>query len=411
MKIAMVLPPLPFLDDPLRNAPLGPLYVAAALEREEAKVVVLDHRDGDEQVRVRADAYAWTATTLEYPAAVRMARKVKEKYPNAVRILGGVHASVLPAQEIDPVFDIVAPGEGEPMAESLLLAIQAHLGIRVIGVPGRISDVDALPWPARHLLRRSRWISWDLVEPGIPATTIIGSRGCPYNCSFCAASMLYQRRVRWRSVDLIADEIGHLAEQGVRGLRFHDDCFAVEKDRLRQMCDILGASDMVWRVNIRATAMDAEIADMMALTGCREVGIGVESAHQPTLDIVNKGMTVEAAEEAIRVAKEAGLRVRAFMMIGLPRDITATKTIAFLERTRPTKVVVSSFVPFPGSAIYQDPSAYGLRYIDPDITRHRMFVGLGEDEPFRYEYEDISASTLEYNRTWILSWLRQEGMG
>jgi len=410
MKIAIVLPPLPFLDDPLRNAPLGPLYVAAALEQEDAKVVVLDHRDGDEDVRVNADAYAWTATTLEYPGAVRMARKVKDKYPSAVRILGGVHASVVPAQEIDPVFDIVAPGEGEAMAAPLLLAIEAHLGIRVVGVPGRISDVDALPWPARHLLRPNRWISYNLVDAGMPATTIIGSRGCPYNCSFCAASMLYQRRVRWRSVDLIAEEIDDLSNQGIRGLRFHDDCFAVEKDRLHEMCEMLDASGMVWRVNVRATAMDAETAKMMEIAGCREVGIGVESAHQPTLDIVNKGMTVEAAEEAVRVAKEAGLRVRAFIMIGLPGDITPGKTIEFLERTRPTKVVVSSFVPFPGSAIYQNPSAYGLRYVDPDITKHRMFVGLGEDEPFRYEYEDISASTLEYNRTWILSWLRQEGM-
>lgn len=408
MKINIILPRLKFLADPLRNAPLGPLYVAAALQREGLDVSITDDRAGL-GVIPDADAYAWTATTLEYPEAVASAWQVRRLHPTAPFVLGGVHASLVPMHLIDTVFDIVARGAGERLAGQIANQIRRQM----TSLPKRALDIDSLPWPARELLPRAAWVSDSLVDAGVPATTVIASRGCPYHCAFCAAPTLYGGGVRWRAVDKVAEEVRYLKEEhGIRGLRFHDDCFGINRKRLRALCDMLGALGMVYRVNMRATAMDGEAASLLLKSGCTEVGIGVESANQPSLDAVGKELRVEAAEQAIRACKTAALRVRAFLMIGLPyegQDIS-DKTIAFLARTRPDRVVLSSFVPFPGSRVHERPQEYGLTYIDPDIGRHRMFVGLGEDEPFRFCYPGMSAHDLGEHRKRIQVWLRQEGM-
>lgn len=412
MKINLVLPRLKFLADPLRNAPLGALYVAAALKQAGAEVVITDQRADERIIPEAADAYAWTATTLEYPEAIRSAFEVAKRFPKAMRILGGVHASVVPESEIDLVFDLAVPGEGEPIAKKLVRAIE-ECHFWTFWIQDLPPPIDETPWPARELLPRDHWISHSLVDAGVPATTIIASRGCPYHCAFCAAPTLYGRRVRWRAIDKIAEEIHYLKEEhGVAGLRFHDDCFGVDRQRFYSMCQMLGGMDIIYRVNMRATAMDQESASLLLKSGCTEVGIGVESAHQPSLDAVEKGLSVEAAAEAIAACKAVGLRVRAFMMIGLPHEghDIGDKTIAFLDRTRPDRVVLSSFVPFPGSHIHEHAEEYGLRYTDPNISAHRMFVGPDDNEPFRFGYADMPASELEMHRSRILRWLRQEGM-
>ena len=365
--IRFILAPLPFLGDPKRNAPLGVMYLAAVCERAGYPTAVTDLRDvsvdqAADRITAGADVYAFSATTPEYPACRRIARDLKVKYPHALFVIGGYHATVCP-DAIDPVFDVVVKGEGEEILGRVLEDHEAHIRRRMYAAE-RPVDVSRVPWPARHLLSPESFISCSLVEKGQPATTILASRGCAFDCAFCASKYMWKRRVRTRPVEDVIAEIGHLREQyGVRQLRFQDDALEFDRKWLRQFCGRMKPFGMTWRANARVDTVTAELMDAMRGAGCDELCFGIESPEQRVLDKSNKKMKIEKAYATLSAARRRGLKTRIFFIIGLPgqdADVAANM-ISFIKATRPDAVDLSTFVPFPGCDIHAHPERYDVR--------------------------------------------------
>jgi anaerobic magnesium-protoporphyrin IX monomethyl ester cyclase len=147
-----------------------------------------------------------TAMTSTINSAINMARKVKETDGSVLVMLGGAHASALPVETLqnNPEIDIVVRGEGEETILKLIEAIEENRGDlgSVLGItyrtevgvksnPSRppLSDLDASPFPAFHLLPCSKYRLHPPFGRGSPVMPIITSRGCPYSCIFCSKSV------------------------------------------------------------------------------------------------------------------------------------------------------------------------------------------------------------------------------
>lgn len=144
--------------------------------------------------------------------------------------------------------------------------------------------------------------------------------------------------------------------------------------------------------------------------GCDEVGFGIEAASQQALDLCHKKTTVEQGIQAIAKGKEAGLKVKAFFVIGLPGDFgdMSGRDIDFIKATQPDGVNLSTLSPFPGCELYENPAKFGMKLRTEDISRYRMLYGLDDDEceeDFVFEYDEMSNEQLKYHRRELLKFV------
>ncbi|MBA7648544.1 hypothetical protein ES703_56331 [subsurface metagenome] len=373
------------MEDERRNCPLGILYVAGSLEKAGYKVEIIDLR---EQPRDKwdniplSDIYGITSSSADFPYAKEVADFLRARQDCWV-IIGGPHSLALD-ECLNNGFSVVV-GEGEiailDMLENNLRTSQSPL----------IKNMDNIPFPARHLLPKESVVSTTLCHQGVPATTIISSRGCPFNCTYCASPRLW-RKVRRHSPEYVITEVGSLVrDYGIKEIRFQDDELNLSKDWLERIAPI---STMVkFRCNARA-----EVGNWKYLkqAGCYEVGIGVETAH-PLAHEIHKGTPLDKTRRGIWQAYQAGLEVRLFFIIGLPYDHgnISDRTIRFLEAMPPlVGVHLNIFSPFPGSAIGDNPEKFGVRVLENPVS-----ILSQEGKPhFTYKLQGVNNLERHYER-------------
>ena len=410
MKVGLVIPPSPFLGDEKRNCPLGILYIAAVLEWNRHDVFVVDMRGngGKAAYLPYADTYGFTSTTPEYSTVLEIAKFVSNKYASWI-VIGGSHASAVP-EAVDGVFDDIVVGEGETAISRVSSNVYTGYNER-----HRITNIDDIPFPARHLLPRDSVISNTLVGDE-PATTMITSRGCAQKCSFCVAPSMWGRRVTYRSPDNVIQEIKKVMEDyDIRAFRFLDDNMTISRGRLFDLCLKMKPLDIIWRCGSRIDLIknDKMLSEMKA-GGCIEIGYGIETVCQNALDINMKAAKVEDMVEVIRATEDAGIRSRLWMIIGLPGEEKgiADRTIKFIQDAKPSCVMLATFVPFPGTDVYNNPEKYDVK-IKMDYDNFLSVLGNYEGEKdtgFICEYEDFSEQELIDERARLLDYIEEEGL-
>jgi radical SAM superfamily enzyme YgiQ (UPF0313 family) len=414
MKIVLIIPSSPFLGDQKRNPPLGIMYIASFLEKHGYNIELVDLRDlGEDRWMNKipyADIYGITATTPEYPLAVRIAHKLKARDQKSLIILGGIHATT-ESKNLDSVFDRVIIGEGELSTLNLLKDFEKGISKKYYTSP-RIEDLDSLPFPARHLLPFDSVFNTNLCIKGNLATTLIASRGCPYNCSFCASKAMWGRKVHVRSPDNVISEIKEIIEgYNVYYFRFQDDTISFNKNWLFELCKKMEPLNIHWRANTRVNHSQKDVLEAMYKAGCYEIDYGIESISENVLKINNKQVKVEDMYTAIKNAKEVGLKVRLFFMIGLPGEggNVSESIIKFIEETVPDGVDVSTFVPFPGCDIYVNPSKYNIKILNTNFDDYVFTLGLYGDEAeksFTYTHDILTDEELKQKRLEILEYVK-----
>jgi len=216
-------------------------------------------------------------------------------------------------------------------------------------------DLDSLPFPARHLLRNDIYIS---PETGNPLTVVHGNRGCPAHCIYCPAGLLTDYTVRQRKPARVVEELKECVEKyGIREFLFHGDTFTINKKWLAELCDGLVEAklDIHWGCNSRVDTMDDERAQAMKRAGCWVVAFGIEHGDQTLLDNMKKNATVQQARDAVACCKRNGLRVHAFMVIGLPWETRETleTTYRFLRELDPDFFDFNLATPLPGTELHE----------------------------------------------------------
>lgn len=399
--------------------PLGLFYVAAAIQ-DDYEVLFWDAcLDGDE-VPHGYDVYGISVNITEVPWVRRFLASHKPQNPQARYVLGGPYVSTS-AQDIRiDGWDIVVLGEGErAFREYLDAGAPAAPNNGAMLVP--TYPIDEIPFPARRSCHVERYAYFLSREGGgyvgldgdIPigarkATSLITSRGCPFRCAFCSRTP-WDIRTRFRSVDNILAEIDEIVGLGYTGLMIYDDTFTLQRQRVLDFCAALEPYDLLWKCFIRADRIDDELAMAMARAGCVEVSVGAESGSQRILDTVGKRTTVVQNTMACKACKDAGISVRAFLILGLPGETheTVAETRAWLDDARPTSIGLGPLVPYPGSRIWEHPEQFDIQIDLPDNEEEWHYRG----EPGRYKvYVSTSGLTSEEIAQYIYEIERDYGI-
>lgn len=380
MKVCLVNPPHPYLKQPKAQAPLGMLYVAASLRKNNIPVEFIDLTDKqyeDVFELPEADIYGITGTVIDRKAIECVAKQIKARFPNSKTAVGGPIA--LTPQYLDcTCVDTVVLGEGE---YTILDLVDAFPNWEIRYRAARILDLDKVPFPARDMLQDigGNVFAFNKNYKDGGSTVIITSRGCPYSCAFCASPGIWNRKVVLRSVENVLAEVDEVKEKfNISQLRFSDDTLTLDTRRLRELCQGLKARDVVWRASIRVKPNGVDMFNSMYDAGCREVSFGVESADQDVLDVLHKGTTVLQNKEAIINAKKAGLVVRILFMIGTPGETAETidKNISFLTSVHNhyDTIALTNFIPIPGSAIAENPEEYDCEVLSRNIDEYNFYM-------------------------------------
>ena len=379
--------------------PLGLGYLAAVMEDEGHTVAIFDlglepdtplEQGVERIVSYGPDLIGVTAMTNNYHSAEKTISLLKARMGCPI-ILGGPHATVFPERVAsDPHVDYVVYGEGEETLAELTRAIERgwpcpseevlrgikglcfSCGDDVIRNPARplIKDLNALPLPARHLFDLSRYPLY--AANGERMVTLLSSRGCPYNCSYCFKGIV-GRTYRQRSPDSVVGEIRHLVEEyGYRNFYFIDDLFTLSRRRVTAICHRLIEESLVvrWQCLTRVDRVTPDLLNLMYQAGCREVHMGIESGNPEILRRLGKDIAMEQVRQAVRWTAEAGILAKGYFMLGLPGDTEETmkETIRFASELPLDQAMFSLTTPFPGTRMWDD---LVNRY--PEITFNQDF--------------------------------------
>lgn len=350
MKICLIEPASPFLVNQDMMGPLGLWYLGAVLKEAGHEVVYCDLGLGD-QIPT-ADVYGVGGKSPQRDQITVLPKALLSINPKASVIAGGPHFTLHPEEALASGYHAVVQGEGENLLANFLCTPSSFASVRA----ERIKDLDALSFPDRSQARRYHY-----TIDGKRATTAITTRGCPYSCAFCCTSVWGRTYVE-RSAPNVYLELRSLRDQGWDAVMFFDDTLAVNRKRLGEMCSLIAPLGLAWRCLIRADHVRADMAQAMYQAGCVEVGLGVESGSNRILSNIHKGESIGRIEEAIKIARESGIRVKAFFIIGLPGENRESleETERFIERTRPDDVDFSILSVFDGSPLAAAPDKYDL---------------------------------------------------
>jgi len=396
--ICFIEPPYDVFMEEL-DPPFPLMYLAAIAEQEGWKPQILDMNSLTDKLP-DASVYGVTATSPQWPVALKLSKRLFDEHPEQRRVIGGSHISACPMDYYGSKFNGAVIGEGEHALADLLAA--PSLFSRGITHGEAVQDLDQIPFPARHL------IDWTKYNRGIyrgktclaKAVSIITSRGCPFNCIFCGSHNVFGRKVRFRSVENVVAEIKHVIDtMGYRGFNFHDDTFCINRERVVNLCTEFSKLDIVWRCLSRVDTVDMKLLKLMKDSGCQEIIYGIESGSQKILNLLNKRTTVKQNLKAMKLTKNSGIQLKVGIIVGSPGETweTVEETKKLLKQCSPDFWNVSVFTPFPGCAVWDNPEKYGLKILTRNLCEYSM-VGRNFRGNVVVETEEMDKEDIEQAR-------------
>lgn len=369
--------------------PLGTLYVAASLLQGGHEVWFFDgafmsHAEILASLKTYQPEFVGLySTTFGWPKATRTAVEVKRLGFEVFICAGGPYPIAMQEKcfldERAGALDAVVTGEGELTVPELVENLERGKGpAGVEGVAYRdgegvtvnpprqlINDLDSLPFPARELLGdKALYTPPPATYKRWPVATMITSRGCNRRCIFCFQMDKNRHSgIRYRSVENVLAEIEYCLGQGYREIKFLDDTFTADYHRALEIAQEIKSRrlDFVWFVSACVNQVDKRLLKAFKEAGCWAVLLGAESGVQKNLNTIKKGITLEQTRQAVRAAKEAGLKVMTPFIFGIPGETfeEGLKTIEFACELDPDVANFHALTPFPGTELYDKIDRYG----------------------------------------------------
>jgi anaerobic magnesium-protoporphyrin IX monomethyl ester cyclase len=334
----------------------------------------------DEQVAeiIRAeqpDVVGTTAITPSIYKAERLLQLVKEIHPQAVTVLGGIHATFMYNQVLAeaPWIDAIVRGEGEEIFSEVIAAIDHGRW------PAARETIKGLAWreggevkasPAAPTVKDLDSITpdWSVLEWEkyiyIPMKKRVAipnmARGCPFTCSFCS-QWKFWRDYRIRDPKKVVDEIETLVkEHDVGFFILADEEPTINKKKFVAFCEELIARDLgiLWGMNTRVTDIlrDEALLPFYRKAGLIHVSLGTEAAAQLKLDRFHKETTVAQNKKAVRLLREAGIVVEAQFIVGLENETKETleETYRMAQDWKPDLANWAMYTPWPFSDLFRE---------------------------------------------------------
>jgi anaerobic magnesium-protoporphyrin IX monomethyl ester cyclase len=409
---------IPLLEDcvssELIDPPTGLLILSSIAKREGFEVALVDfnaiqaskkralsNREIEHELRgFDPCAIGITSWTYNHHISMRILKIAKDCFPNSTTIYGGIHATFtdLNVLRTHPFVDCVVRGEAETIIAPLLKMIKesglskAHLR-EIDGATFKIQqkddsppliirnpdnhvkpDLDDIPLPDYGLLNREQYRT-------APFFHLFGQRGCPYNCAFCAnVNFFGHSTVRRKKAERVIEEIKLVQSLfGNKIFLINDDTFTSYKKYAIELCQALERERFgtCFQVQSRVDKLDDELLEAMGRAQIVYIWLGCESANPSVLRIMNKGISPDQIEDACIKVKKHRMDVGGYWIIGSPGEtpdsIQQTRAmIAHLIDGDLMDVYEQSiFVPYPGTAVYDDPNKFNVKILTRDFRRYR----------------------------------------
>lgn len=394
--------------------PLGIGYLSAYLKSKKFACEIVDGLNLDltnEEIVSRskdADIVGISVLSYYFLEAIDLAKKLKKA--GKIVIIGGPHATTLPLLTLNKSSaDYVVMGEGEETLYKLVSLIKKgkrkgdirlkgviSAGNREITFAPFISDLSELPMP-----------DWDQIDPrkykkaphgaiasNFPTAPILTTRGCPYECKFCASPALWQRKIRFRKPEEVIKEINYLVkEKGVKEIHIEDDNFTLMRLHAEAICKsiIKQKIKVAWSTpnGIRADRVDSQLLNLMKKAGCYSVAFGIESGNPGILKNILKHENLDTIKKAVVLAHDSGLLTQGFFIFGLPGETkeTVQETINFAKSMPLDKAQFLLLDIIPGSVLWKElhydkkvnwglDSFHEVSWLPPTIDRETLSKAL-----------------------------------
>ena len=375
MKILLVSPPagISYASIGISRPPLGLAYIAA-VARTDHDMRIVDfnvERTNWKKFDFRPfDVVGISVDTSRYHVARKIAERAKLQ--GATIVMGGPHVSFMDEEAMTCGFaDYVVRNEGEYSFLSLVEYLSGRKPFSEVRGVSRmvdgacvrtpdapfIQDLDATPFPARDLLPLG---SYRERMNGRPTTTLVTSRGCPFNCHFCSSSQFFGVRWRARSTENVLEEMDFLyAKHGYRALSFVEDNFTFSPARAVAIAEgiIARGWDLKWGAWSRVDTIvkHPDMVRTMARAGFTWTFVGFESGSQEVLDEYGKRAVIEDSLRAMRILKQNGVGVTGSFILGAPAETKGMmkETVRFAKSLNPHRVQFTILTPFPGTKLYE----------------------------------------------------------
>lgn len=359
--------------------PIGFLSIAAVLEKEGYKVNFLDGTIlSQEEILTTLEKshpkYLFISLQSVFAnKTFKLIQDYKKMNPEAVVIVGGPHPTLLPIETVQTEgVDVAVTQEAEETVPDLMNHLENNLplnevkgiafrqnGKAVLNAPRPlVQSLENLPIPARHLLADGYFAT------GI--SSFMGSRGCPWTCSFCQPTLdkLFGEKFRLRPVEKVIEEIQStkqlFKDRGfeLKEVHFTDDGLTYNHPWLKNFCQQLidKKIGIKWTANSRCDTMpNLELAKLMHQAGCLMLSFGVESANDHIRNVIlDKKLPREKILHAFKTCHEAGIETEAYLMVGSLGENPSTilETVQLLDEIEPTITQVSITAPLPNTYFY-----------------------------------------------------------
>lgn len=390
--------------------PLGLASIGCALEKRGFSVKILDLEIRPDDFDLRAfisnlspKVLGISGTSHSRFESFRIAKTAKQVSSRIITVYGGCHATFTAEDTLSHIkeIDYVVHGEGEITFTELVDFLISRRG-NIKNIKGisfrdsekivrtapreRIVDLDSVSY-SRHLLEMDKYDT-KLDFLNISATSVITSRGCPYNCYFCSASAMYDNICTMRSAKNVVDEIQHCIDKfNIKGIKFFDSVLTLNRRHILSIIKELWERNinLPWECEITADTVDFSLLESMKKSGCYYVDFAVESASEKMLETIDKKISIKQVTDVLKMCKELEIETKVFFSFGHIGETwpDATETLDFIDRYANyiSRFAVSPVVKiYPGTFLEKYAMENGL--LSNNFSWSEPFKNIEEDHIF-----------------------------
>lgn len=353
--------------------PLGLGYIASSLRDKGISVELLDGTFSDPEtltVKIlskRPSVIGYYVMITMEQAALTLADRLRGHA--SLQVAGGPYPSAVPELFLDS-FDLVSVGEGEDAMHEIVAASSRGQGFENVkglvyrdgggyvrtGRRQRIGDIDAISEPSRDLFDEPAYKDYWKKHYGYTVTSMITSRGCPFRCGFCSKPV-FGDKCKQRSASGIVGEMQDIEEAGYDRIWIADDCFTLDKARIKEVCRMITERGLKirWECLSRVDGIDRETLDYMKAAGCDRVFFGLESGSDMMLRAMKKGTSAADGVRAVEMSLESRLKTGGFFILGYPGETndTLVESVDYSSRLGLDYLSYTVPYPIPGTDLYK----------------------------------------------------------
>ena len=319
------------------------LGIIAALTPPDVDVVLYDDRVEQIPFDASVDLVAITVDSITARRAYAISDRFRER--GVPVVLGGIHVTLVP-EEASMHADAIVLGDAEPVWRELMA--DAMAGKMRHTYAGPFGEPQKGVFPRRDLFRGKGYL---------PVSLIQFSRGCLFNCSFCAAACFFRNTHNCRRVE---DVVREIEQENLRLVLFADDNLTANRSAAKALCTALKPLRIRWASQVSVDVVqDTELLELMAESGCIGQLIGFDSINLTSLRWMGKSPNLrefDRYEVAIHRLREYGFQVWASFMLGNDFDSAECirQTVRFAIDSKFTLAFFHLLVPYPGTQLYAE---------------------------------------------------------